>query len=128
MTMECKAKLTATEAEALKEYRMFKKTNEEAIEYYIKNNKTWVMGFEPLKDMGLEKFCQAVICGYEIEKTPAQRLKEWYDQEVQMETRQSKSIWYNGTMQTPISYPRAIKKTLDILGIQIEGINKEESK
>jgi hypothetical protein len=49
----------------------------------------------------------------------------WYDQEIQLE-KISSGFWYSG--QVRVSLPNAIKKTLDILGIQIEGINKEESK
>ena len=71
-------------------------------------------------DGNYDELMEALICGYQIEKSPEEKVREYYSQ----------LMWiYNdadyGTIEeiSPESEMRGIVKTLDILGIKIEGVN-----
>lgn len=61
----------------------------------------------------------ALINGYEVEKTPEEKLREWFEEE-----REIGDEYYNrGEEHRSQDVVQTIIDTLDILGINIEGVN-----
>ncbi|WP_332606816.1 hypothetical protein [Bacillus spizizenii] len=78
----------------------------------------WFGRFECLNDLDIMTLAAALVNGYEIEKTPEEKVREFYD----------------GFKGDPQKYPaethsrcktsqRVIKCTLNLLGIEIKGVN-----
>jgi hypothetical protein len=57
---------------------------------------------------------QALICGYEVEQTPEDRLREYYERLDKRPLSETPPGWYTA---------RGVCNTLDILGITIAGVN-----
>lgn len=110
-----KAVLTQREAEALKKFSVdpYCTTLEDKICRYLAENKTWIYDYRPLRDMGFEKFLQALIVGYEVEveDTPHEKLRKEH---------KTASGWKNTER---IAYRSGIRTALAILGEKVEGIN-----
>lgn len=102
-----KVKVSAAEGQALSDYRGTKSL-EYDVNYYIQNNKDWRDDFKPLKDMGFDKFVAALVNGWEVEKTPHERIKEYYDTNANL----------GNTLVTA-----GVRNTLKYLDIKIAGIN-----
>lgn len=118
-----KVTLTKAQVEALEAARSrFSKGNSQLTDEYIlychANNYNlnthvsinWGGDLRPLAQLSLETLACALYSGYEVEQTPHERLKEYYD---------------HASMRSEGRYSRMIvEKTLKILGIEVEGINK----
>ncbi len=63
----------------------------------------------------------ALINGYEVEKTPEERLRDYFDTQ-----RMKYLASVDGERTEYLSKYLAIKQTLEILGITIEGINDKK--
>lgn len=75
--------------------------------------------FQPIASMDLMTLAAALVNGYEVEKTPEEKLREYYE-----------SLWsdYCDSDDPFIevaceSARAAVKETLNLLGIKIEGVN-----
>ena len=102
----------------------------EAIEYYTRvcDCKTDAlmdihrMGFEGTRselilryfDGNYDELMEALICGYEVEKTPEEKVREFY-------TEDTSEIHYEEQLRR-----WTIRRTLDLLGIKIAGVNADE--
>ncbi|XAG96631.1 hypothetical protein U9I19_000220 [Bacillus phage KKP_4049] len=64
----------------------------------------------------------ALINGYEVEKTPEEQIKEYHEEALKCH-RESKYEWDVESMQYHSGRIDGVRKTLDILGIKIEGVN-----
>jgi hypothetical protein len=62
-----------------------------------------------------EVLMSALVNGYEVEQTPEEKVREYYD------FLRSASTWN----EDHAGKVRAIEKTLDLLGIKISGVNAE---
>lgn len=67
-------------------------------------------------DRNRDEYIQAIVNGYEVEKTPHDLVKEFFETEREL---QRNSMNGQGSMNTGA----AIQRTLNILGISIEGVN-----
>ena len=64
----------------------------------------------------------ALINGYEVDTTPEAKIKEYYEEALKCH-RESKYEWDVESMQYHSGRIDGVRKTLDILGIKIEGVN-----
>lgn len=63
--------------------------------------------YAPLQALDIEKLAKALLIGYEIEKSPEEKVREYYE------------------ALTGSCDRYAVQCTLDFLGIKIEGVNAE---
>ncbi|WP_142385078.1 hypothetical protein [Cytobacillus massiliigabonensis] len=80
----------------------------------------WTQKYNAFYKVDLETLMSALVNGYEIEKTPEEKIRDYYyglkGTECSLELRgQSGSQFRQGW--------QSVRETLDILGITIEGIN-----
>lgn len=75
--------------------------------------------FQPIASMDLMTLAAALVNGYEVKKTPEEKVREYYE-----------SLWSdNCDSDDPFievaceSARAAVKETLNLLGIKIEGVN-----
>ncbi|MED1742030.1 hypothetical protein P4U97_21470 [Bacillus swezeyi] len=72
-----------------------------------------------LYDLDLLTLAAALINGYEVEKTPEEKLRQWFEEE-----REIGDEYYNrGEEHRSQEVVQTIIDTLNILGIKIEGVN-----
>lgn len=112
-----KVKVTVAEGRALKDFLSFKQVGlylEQRINFYIDESKSWSTNLVPLREMGFDKFVAALVNGYEIEKTPHNLIADYFHEQENL----------SFAKQSPST--TAVKYVLHQLGIEIEGINKEE--
>lgn len=78
-----------------------------------------------LNEVSTEVFARAVLNGYEIEKSPEEKLREYYDWYVaKHEMAKLNGGQFQGYRRDELYRGKvAIESTLDILGITIVGIN-----
>lgn len=70
------------------------------------------MGYAPCRQLSIELFTRCMIEGWEVERTKEQQIQELYGQ-------------YKGKRGADASLARPlIKRVLDILEIEIDGVNK----
>ncbi|WP_090573895.1 hypothetical protein [Paenibacillus sp. OV219] len=105
-----KVKVSAVEAKEL-EWITAHGDTERCIKEYIEYGHTWNKYLKPLKDMGFDKFVAAVVNGWEVEKTPHEKVKEYYDNQASLADH------HRNTSLVTISH------ILLHLGIKIDGIN-----
>lgn len=68
--------------------------------------------YAPLQTMGVDDLARALLFGYEVEKSPEGKVREFYEDSL---TR--------FTDTHGVAMRIGIRDTLDILGIKIEGVN-----
>ncbi|QYG88290.1 hypothetical protein [Bacillus atrophaeus] len=73
----------------------------------------WGGAYSPLNDLDLLTLAAALVNGYEIEKTPEEKVREYFEK-----------LWTCccGTDEIEIA-EETIINTLNLLGIKIEGVN-----
>ncbi|MDH5159882.1 hypothetical protein [Heyndrickxia oleronia] len=71
--------------------------------------------YVPLNELSLEKLMSALVNGYEIEATPEEKVRKYYDEIKEMYERYEYDI-DDGVLT-------GVRKTLDLLDIKIEGVN-----
>lgn len=70
------------------------------------------MHYAPSKELGIELFTRCMIEGWEVERTKEQQIQDLY-------------AHYKGKRGADASVARPlIKRVLDILEVQVEGVNK----
>ena len=79
----------------------------------------WIEEFSCLNELDIMTLAAALVNGYEVKKTPEEKLREYYE-----------SLWsdYCDSDDPFIevaceSARAAVKETLNLLGIEIEGVN-----
>ena len=117
MTVE-KVKVTKEVAEALYEVERNYIGINIAITFHAKN--ALIGKYAPLQSLSIEDLARALINGYEVEKSPEENVRAYYEQTRKISTSPEEAaivkIRADGTM-------RGIRNTLDLLGISIEGVN-----
>jgi hypothetical protein len=84
------------------------------IEYHAKNPNGWAGECKPLNGLDLDTLIQALYYGYEIEKSPEDKVREYYEG---YETCTPELAgMYAGIRE-------GVRQTLNLLGIKIEGVN-----
>ena len=78
----------------------------------------WRWAFGESRTGNPDLLMSALVNGYEIEKSPEEKLREYYEDHVKDEISGDYDRKFTGEATT-----KAIVDTLDILGITIEGIN-----
>jgi hypothetical protein len=66
-----------------------------------------------------DELMEALICGYEVEKTPEERMREYFKASVELKAEVKDIEQYQFCFGKVVG----IHSTLDILGIKIDGIN-----
>jgi uncharacterized protein (UPF0297 family) len=121
--MTDKVKLPREVAEALDSLREKGYSNFTILSYVI-NEKyiahlpeitTIVKAYER-DDFSFDKLLNALVNGYEIEKSPEEKVREYYESLDKRPLCSEAYGWHEA---------KAIKKTLDLLGIKIPGVNAD---
>lgn len=87
------------------------------------NGFKWAGSLAPLNELHASELARALYIGYEVEQTPEDRLHEYY---MHIEKMKSKYGLFSEERMRYLSEEVGMRKTLDILGITIEGINAKE--
>ena len=80
----------------------------------------WADMFSCLNDLDIMTIAAALINGYEVEKTPEEKVREYYAANYQRHEQsmpRSKDDFYTSGVA------EGVRNTLDCLGIKIEGVN-----
>lgn len=91
------------------------------IDAHVKHPKGWALNEnKALNDMDLDVLIRALYYGYMVEKTPEDKIADWYE-ELEL-YRANKTNPLNRIQEADFQMI-AIKCTLDTLGIKIKGVN-----
>lgn len=71
-------------------------------------------------DLDLIDFAAALINGYEIEKSPEQKVRDYYESNY---AKHEKSKPFSDDDYYTTGVSNGIRQTLDLLGIEIDGVN-----
>jgi hypothetical protein len=105
-----KAVITKAQAEALEHWlETYTGGKEELVKTHILGEE-WVDGSEALNGLSLERLIVALYIGYEVECSPIELLASYYN-----------SITIH--QEWGLQIKKGIENTLDILELQIEGVN-----
>ncbi|KRT88671.1 hypothetical protein [Bacillus paralicheniformis] len=99
--------ITKEQADALLGLYAEEWSKEHVLEYHV--TREWTDRFSPLNDLDLITLAAALINGYEVEKTPEEKVREYYES--------------HGGSPSAEERKAAIRETLYKLGIKIEGVN-----
>lgn len=103
-------------ADAIEVKRNSHWNNYDIIHAYIDGDAgTAIHNFVGSSNGSFDALISALVNGYEVEKTPEYKVREYYESIVELFERHEES-YDNGTL-------RGVKQTLNLLGITIEGIN-----
>lgn len=116
-----KVKLTSVQAKKLERFMKFRTSIEDAVETYIRRSYTWVDEYAPLKEMGFEKFLQAVVHGYDVVINKHEDLKMRFD---------GCTPAMNGTPWSKPANKSAFREgiitALKVLEIEVKGVYERE--
>ncbi|SDX64459.1 hypothetical protein [Salimicrobium album] len=116
-----KVTLTKQQAEALQSMLRDGCEKENVIKFLAREDKFVSEVHEPLNNMPILEIAAAIINGYDVEQTPEEKLKDYYDEH-------NIDNFINDDFSGPINVAKGrrdgILKTLAVLDIEIEGINK----
>jgi hypothetical protein len=116
-----KATLTREQVEAINHWLTnYAGGKESLIKHHIADGK-WVDGTEALNGMPLDMLISALYVGYEIEKSPEEKLADYYKQA--LTNFRLASDWEEKEKYRWELF--GINATLDILGINLKGVNCE---
>lgn len=125
MTEQKKVTLTSKEALILNHLNDVDMSVFEVAERYV-NDDLIAIGLDVTVHFDFSKLMSALINGYEVERTPEERLLEHYDLQLDFkyEALEAFDGEYGGVSVGEYeAHINGIYRTLDILGIKIEGIN-----
>lgn len=114
-----KVVLSKEQAVAL-EYALGKHYKEGVIRYHINHKGSWIQEAKPLNKLTLEDVICAIYIGYELEKSPEDRLIEVFEGLKKKTVDEDLSPMKR---EKAISAAEAIFGTLDTLNIKVKGIN-----
>lgn len=113
-----KAIVTKEQAELISQLQD-KWSNDGIIQTHVKY--AWTTEkYEPLNDLTTEELAKALINGYEVEKSPEERLRDYYEY---LKDGEESVVRYGGSGAQLRQGWQSVETTLDTLGIKIEGIN-----
>lgn len=89
-------------------------------EMYLSEGDWWIDNARPLNDVDVATFARAILNGYEVDKPPLEKVREYYEglkraEDSSEERGQSGSQFRQGW--------QSVAETLSLLGIKIEGVN-----
>ena len=82
----------------------------------------WGEGYESLNDLTTADLARALLIGYEVEQTAAEKLAKYY-QERKKWAQQALATDERRSYDVNMAQVQAINATLSILGIKVKGIN-----
>ncbi|WP_440097455.1 hypothetical protein [Bacillus paralicheniformis] len=95
-------------------------TEDDILEHHVANR--WFNEYEPLNSLYTIVLASALINGYEVEKTPEETVREYYEKLCDGYDRAQ----FHEDKGKYLLMKRSVRRTLDALGVQIAGINDEE--
>ncbi|XSD74791.1 hypothetical protein P5611_015915 [Bacillus subtilis] len=112
-----KPTITKEQAEVIQIFMDGDKEKSDLLRIHAKDR--WIEEFSCLNELDIMTLAAALVNGYEVEKTPEEKLREYYE-----------SLWsdYCDSDDPFIevaceSARAAVNETLNLLGIKIEGVN-----
>ncbi|WP_035389592.1 hypothetical protein [Bacillus sp. UNC125MFCrub1.1] len=111
-----KPEITKKQAEAITYLRGLSRDDE----YILRNHREYIMNCAVLNKLSLVSLAAALINGYEIEKSPEQKVREFYDYNHEKHER-SEALSPEDHYTAGTDW--GIRQTLNHLGIKIEGVN-----
>ncbi|MDE1383263.1 DUF1642 domain-containing protein [Bacillus paralicheniformis] len=93
-------------------------TDDDILEHHVTSK--WFNEYVPLNNLYTIVLAAALINGYEVEKTPEEKVREYYAANYQRHEQsmpRSKDDFYTSGVA------EGVRNTLDSLGIKIEGVN-----
>lgn len=110
---QVKVKLPKDVAKALETVisNPFHSRREEVVRIHARDSKIWSEDCIPLNGIPLDTIIHALYIGYEVEETPEEKVREYY----------MKQTRHGNLIDSP---DYVIRHVLDLLNIQIEGVNK----
>ncbi|MED4547614.1 MULTISPECIES: hypothetical protein [Bacillus] len=112
--------ITKEQADALLGLYVEEWSEEDVLEYHV--TREWTDQFSPLNDLDTMTIAAALINGYEVEKTPEEKVREYYEKLCDGYDRAQ----FHEDKGKYLLMKRSVRRTLDALGVQIAGINDEE--
>ncbi|MGG2979471.1 DUF1642 domain-containing protein [Bacillus licheniformis] len=93
-------------------------TEDDILEHHVANR--WFNEYAPLNNLDIMTFAAALINGYEVKKTPEEKVREYYATNYQ---RHKQSMPHSKDDIFTSGVAEGVRNTLDCLGIKIEGVN-----
>ncbi|RDY88711.1 hypothetical protein [Bacillus amyloliquefaciens] len=112
-----KPTITKEQADALLHLYSAEWTKSDVLEYHATGE--WLEHCDSLNDLDILTLAAALVNGYEIEKTPEEKVRAYY---VKLE-RDRQLAWWQEEENRLESMKKAVRETLDATGIKIEGVN-----
>lgn len=114
-----KVKVTKEVAEAIEALRKQGDSDEEILRVLADPDDGWATPkTEILNDIPFITVVKAVVIGYEVEETPEEKISKYYYEALERSNSQ-----YSNVRHVAYGDMRAVKYTLDTLGISIKGVN-----
>ncbi|MCY7910944.1 DUF1642 domain-containing protein [Bacillus inaquosorum] len=116
-----KPTITKEQAEAIDSLRNGKAAwdDEDFLYAYTSADYSTSPEFQPIASMDLLTLAAALVNGYEVEKTPEEKVRE-YHRSLVCDMDRALSYEEEGNYRSAIE---AVEETLNLLGIKIEGVN-----
>ncbi|MFV4878890.1 hypothetical protein [Bacillus velezensis] len=111
-----KPTITKEQAEVIQIFMDGGKEKSDLLRIHAKNR--WIEEFSCLNDLDIMTLAAALVNGYEVEKTPGEKVREFYES-----FNTGFGTFHSETHFRYEEYQRVIKSTLNFLGIKIEGVN-----
>ncbi|MGT4651506.1 hypothetical protein [Bacillus cereus] len=116
--VKMKPEITKEQSEAITYLRGLGRDDE----YILSYRGEYVGHCAVLNDLSRVSLAAALINGYEIEKSPEQKVRDYYESNYAKHEK-SKPFSDDDCYMTGVSH--GIRQTLDLLGIKIEGVNDD---
>jgi hypothetical protein len=90
-------------------------------------NNSWISKYQALNEISVLDLMSALVNGYTIEKSPEEKVREYYE-----ELKEQRELASKGSLFSSMEISRyhrltskmvSVRHTLNLLGITIEGIN-----
>ncbi|MDF4197359.1 hypothetical protein [Bacillus subtilis] len=111
-----KPTITKEQADALLHLYSAEWTKSDILEYHATGE--WLEHCYSLNDLDILTLAAALVNGYEVEKTPEEKVREFYES-----FNTGFGTFHSETHFRFEEYQRVIKSTLNFLGVKIEGVN-----
>ncbi|MED0799379.1 hypothetical protein P4T18_18380 [Bacillus inaquosorum] len=111
-----KPTITKEQVDALLHLYSAEWTKSDILEYHVTGE--WQERCYSLNDLDIITLAAALVNGYEVEKTPEEKVRDFYES-----FNTGFGTFHSETHFRYEEYQRVIKSTLNFLGIEIEGVN-----
>ncbi|WP_432661346.1 hypothetical protein [Bacillus subtilis] len=112
-----KPTITKGQADALLRLYSEEWTRDDVLSYHATGD--WGKSCSALNDLDIMTLAAALVNGYEVEKTPEEKVRE-YHRSLVCDMERALSYAEEGNYRSAIE---AVEETLGLLGIKIEGVN-----